>query len=89
MMKSVYALPLLVASSLCAASGASALETHNGSNLNGLAFNGLAFNGLAFNGLAFNGLAFNGQAREGVAVEGDVLRATSVILRDGAHVALK
>ena len=98
MNKSLYALSLLMASSLCAASGASALEMQNGTNLNGLAFNGLAFNGLAFNGTNLNGLAFNGTNLNGLAFNGasregadlaDGMQATTVILKDGAHVVLK
>lgn len=94
MTKSLSGLSLLVAAGLFAASGANALETQNGSNLNGLAFNGLAFNGLAFNGLAFNGLAFNGLLFNGAAQTGAVMtedgaKASTVILKDGSRVILK
>ncbi len=94
MTKSLTGFPLLVTAGLFAASGASALETQNGSNLNGLAFNGLAFNGLAFNGLAFNGLlfnglAFNGATETGAAAATDGVQATTVILKDGTRVTLQ
>lgn len=93
-MKTLYVLPLVVASGLLAASEANALILDNGRNLNGRNINGGSLNGRNLNGLAFNGrnlngrnlngLAFNGTAREEAAGH-----ATTVILKDGELVTLK
>ena len=89
-MKTLYALPLLMAAGLYAAPEANALALDNGRNLNGRNLNGLSFNGLSFNGRNLNGrnlngLSFNGTARDSKAAG----HATTVILKDGVHVPLK
>lgn len=89
-MKTLYVLPLLLASGLYAASEANALTLDNGRGLNGRGLNGRGLNGLAFNGLAFNGrglngLAFNGTAHESAAAG----QASIVILKDGERVTLQ
>jgi hypothetical protein len=99
MMKTLYVLPLLMASGLFAAPEASALTLDNGRNLNGGSLNGRNLNGLAFNGHNLNGLAFNGRNLNGRNLNGVALRGTAktagsvkavtVILQDGERVTLK
>jgi hypothetical protein len=83
-MKTLYVMPLLLASGLYAASEANALTLDNGRGLNGRGLNGLAFNGLAFNGRGLNGLAFNGTAHESATAG----QASIVILKGGERVTL-
>ena len=88
MMKSLYVLPLLVASGLVAVPEAYALTLDNGRNINGLTFNGRNINGLAFNGRNINGRNLNGVALQGTAETAGVVKAVTVILRDGGRVTL-
>jgi hypothetical protein len=83
MMKTLYVLPLLVASGLVAASEANALTLDNGRNINGRNLNGLSFNGRNINGRNMNGVALRGTDEAAGAV-----KAVTVILRDGERVTL-
>ncbi|MBM6578984.1 hypothetical protein ILT44_02220 [Microvirga sp. BT689] len=78
MMKTLYVLPLLVASGLVAVPEAYALTLDNGRNLNGLAFNGRNLNGRNLNGVALRGTAEAAGA----------VKAVTVILQDGERVTL-
>jgi len=104
MMKTLYVLPLLVASGLYAAPEASALtldngrtlngRTLNGGSLNGRTLNGRTLNGRTLNGLSFNGRTINGRNVNGVALHGTAetagaVKAVTVILQDGERVTLK
>ena len=82
-MKTLYVLPLLVASGLLAASGANALTLDNGRNINGRNLNGLSFNGRNINGRNVNGVALRGAAEVT-----DTVKAVTVILQDGERVTL-
>jgi hypothetical protein len=99
MMKTLYVLPLLVASGLYAAPEASALtldngrtlngRTLNGGSLNGRTLNGRTLNGLSFNGRTINGRNVNGVALHGTAETAGAVKAVTVILQDGERVTLK
>jgi hypothetical protein len=89
MMKTLYVLPLLMASGLFAAPEASALTLDNGRNLNGGSLNGRNLNGLAFNGRNLNGRNLNGVALRGTAETAGSVKAVTVILQDGERVTLK
>jgi hypothetical protein len=82
-MKTLYVLPLLMASGLLAVSGANAPTLDNGRNINGSSLNGRNLNGLAFNGRNINGVAPRGSDTA------DSVKAVTVILRDGERVTLK
>ena len=93
-MKTLYVLPLLVASGLYAAPEASALTLDNGRTLNGRTLNGGSLNGRTLNGLSFNGRTINGRNVNGVALHGTAetagaVKAVTVILQDGERVTLK
>jgi hypothetical protein len=88
MMKTLYVLPLLVASGLVAVSEANALTLDNGRNINGRNINGASLNGLSFNGRNLNGRNLNGVALRGATETASDVKAVTVILRDGERVTL-
>ncbi len=94
MMKTLYALPFVMASGLLASPEADALTLDNGRNINGRNINGSSLNGRNLNGLTFNGRNMNGRNINGLAFNGTALddtvgHATTVILKDGERVTLK
>jgi hypothetical protein len=101
-MKSLYVLPILLATGLHGIPQANAAALDNGRNMNGIelngrnvngrnlnggSLNGRNMNGLATNGLATNGLATNGLSTNGLHKEEAVGHATTVILKDGERVS--
>lgn len=87
-MKLLYALPLLLASSLYAAPEVGALTLDNGRNINGRNINGSSLNGRNINGRNMNGRNINGIALHGTG-EDAAAKVVSVILKDGERIDLR
>jgi len=79
MMKTLYILPVILASGLAVATEAGALVLDNGRNVNGRNVNGGSLNGRNINGLD----------RHGATDEAPAVKAVTVILKDGARVTLQ